>query len=180
MIHDQKLLQTKIDTLYNVLHELNQFPDKFAQAKKDIQVEIDELEKQLFEQIGAKIMKEHKFTCYRCKKEIIHKDIFTTGYGLDNNDNKHCYLCCGELDKESMRKNGQIILYLSQSKGTWKVSNWPSSLKFKPIGLKTGRHNWGLTRYDFWFVFEGFYWHGYRIGDNTEICHCKKTKEKVN
>lgn len=47
MIHDQKLLQTKIDTLYNVLHELNQFPDKFVQAKKDVQVEIDELEYEL-------------------------------------------------------------------------------------------------------------------------------------
>lgn len=49
--YNQKLLQAKIDTLYNVLHELNLFPDRFKQAKKDVQIELDELEDNLeFEQ----------------------------------------------------------------------------------------------------------------------------------
>ena len=34
-------------------------------------------------------------------------------------------------------------------------------------------------RYDCWFRFEGFWWWGVRYGNNTEIVHCKRTKETV-
>lgn len=107
-------------------------------------------------------------------------------YGLRGNDEKICYKCCAELDKEYMRKNGKITLYLTceQVKRTrprkcrGEVTNWPGSLRFS-CHTRSGRHNIVGNRYDCWFVFEGYEWHGVTYGDNTQICHCKKTKVKA-
>ena len=121
---------------------------------------------------------ETHFTCSKCGSEITHNDNFTAGYGLDDQNNKICYACCGEIDKDFMREHGKITLYLVERQGKWFVTNWPSSLEFR-ASVKVGHHNIAGKRYDAWFVFEGYYWHGVKYGDNTEICHCKKTKDKV-
>jgi hypothetical protein len=110
---------------------------------------------------------------------------FTTGYGVDKDGKKHCYECCAKNDQKQMIEDGRITLYLSgppiladRPKNEWKVSNWPGTLSF-PIGpRKSSLHNWGLQRWDFWFKGpDEFIWHGYSIGANTQICHCKRTKQ---
>jgi hypothetical protein len=126
-----------------------------------------------------------QFDCSVCKKHIAyHRDgqDCGTGYAIDGDTSlKVCYDCCAEKDKEFMREHGKISLYLIvDDKGFGKVCNWPSSLEIVPTRIKTGRHNIAGVRYDCWFVFEGFYWHCVRYGNMTEICHCRKTKQKAS
>lgn len=104
-----------------------------------------------------------------------HSD-FTTGYGLLNGKTA-CYACCAETDKRHMRESGRIALYLTtEANGDCRISNWPGSLSFRGR-YQTGRHNIAGCRYDAWFKFEGHVWHGVTYGDNTQICHCRRTKE---
>lgn len=35
------------------------------------------------------------------------------------------------------------------------------------------------SKIDVWFFFDFQIWNGYSIGDNTQICHCKRTKKMV-
>jgi hypothetical protein len=128
-------------------------------------------------------------TCTRCNKDIFSSpESISSGYGLDKDNNRICYSCCAVLDKERMRQDGKITLYLtcepaSKAKtpigrpSAGKVSNWPGTLEFI-CHTSTGRHNIAGVRYDCWFVFEGYYWHGVTYGDNTQICHCKRTKDR--
>lgn len=105
--------------------------------------------------------------------ESKHSEI-TTGYGTDAQGKKHCYECCAERDKQTMRKTGRYTLYLDTKTRT--VSNWPGSLKLAVYHLSEGRHNIARTRYDAYFMFEGSRWHGVQYGDMTQIIHCKRTK----
>lgn len=58
----------------------------------------------------------------------------------------------------------------------WRVSNWPGSLTLPVLGIKRGEHNWrNVDRVDVWFVFEGFVWHGVRLGD-MDLIRCKRTR----
>jgi hypothetical protein len=76
-----------------------------------------------------------------------------------------------------MKDEGRITLYLTDD---GRVTNWPNSLSFKGHVSK-GRHNIAGTRYDVWFTGpDGHRWHGTQYGDNTQICHCKRTKERVS
>jgi len=124
--------------------------------------------------------------CDNCKKEIvIKKDSISTGYGINAKGEKHCYECCAKEDIKNMDKEGKYILYLTiVNNGTSnyaKITNWPSSLVFDYLSYTTGGHNWGLKRYDVWFTDHRSYeWHGYTIGDNTQICHCKRSKTSKN
>lgn len=131
--------------------------------------------------------------CTRCKEEIAPqaKDAITTGYGIDAQGNLICYACCAEGDKEYMRKEGRITLYLTMAsikiKSGWvidssaRITNWPGSLEFIPTGhnIKISQTNWGLTRRDLWFAFDNHYWHGVNVGDNSQLLHCKMTKQLV-
>jgi len=78
-----------------------------------------------------------------------------------------------------MRDTGRAMLYdtggINGDKG--EITNWPGTLRFNVLWRKTGRHNWGLTRHDVWFIGpEGQAWWGVRYGDNTQIVHCKRIK----
>lgn len=128
--------------------------------------------------------------------ESPHSDI-TRGYGTDSQGNRHCYACCAERDKQQMRDTGKICLYLTYESGAnmrtdngcnrfafgryfdGKLTNWPGSLSI-PCRVRIGQHNIARTRYDVWFVFEGQEWHGVQYGENTQICHCRKTKTARN
>jgi len=118
-------------------------------------------------------------TCSMCHKQIEKPDDnFSSGHGIDIEGNIFCYPCCAIKDKATMRKNGSITLYLTKDKdGTWSLTNFPASLSFKPTVIR-GRHNWGIKRYDCWFIFEGFIWWGVKYGDNSDLAYCKKTKQK--
>jgi len=99
---------------------------------------------------------------------------FTRGYGIDKDGKTMCYTCCAESDKRAMRKTGKYPLYFTGKE----VTNWPGSLRLAVVSTRESRHNWGLKRIDFWFNFEGQPWHGYTIGENTQIAHCKRNKTK--
>lgn len=116
--------------------------------------------------------------CHVCNKEIEpSKYSFTTGYGLDSNNNKICYACCADQDRDYMRQHGRKTLYLTKDdKGKYKVTNWPSSLEFTNVYVKKGVHKRTGVRYDCWFKFEGRIWHGVQYGDDTEIVYVKRTK----
>lgn len=117
-------------------------------------------------------MKAQLLDCGHTESE--HSDI-TTGYGMDAQGKKHCYGCCAEQDKKTMRETGRYTLYLDTK--TRIVSNWPGSLKLDVYHLTGGRHNIAGRRYDVYFMFEGSRWHGVQYGDNTQICHIKRMKE---
>jgi len=110
-------------------------------------------------------------------EESPHKSRFTTGYGIDKDGNKICYRCCAMRDLEQMRKEGRITLYLVDKDGLGTVTNWPGSLVFYSSTPKLSWHNRARVRYDYWFILDGYYWHGYTVGNNTQIAHCKRTKD---
>jgi len=91
-----------------------------------------------------------------------------------------CFECCGDQDRASMRQTGRAVLYLSKIGADWFVSNWPGTLRICTNfpGVCVGRHNIAGRRYDVWFNFEGCLWHGVTYGDNTQLCHVKRTKQR--
>ena len=106
-------------------------------------------------------------------KESPHSDI-TRGYGTDADGKRQCYQCCADLDRAYMIEHGRIALYLTDKA----ITNWPASLSFPVLSRTTGRHNIAGVRYDVWFRGpDGATWHGVQYGDNTQICHCKRTKQ---
>jgi hypothetical protein len=121
----------------------------------------------------------HSFVCSRCHEE---KEVQTTlgiRYGFDDSGKKICYACCGEVDKEWMRENGRITLYLTiaEKKRFKTVSNWPGTLLIPVESSSEGNHNIAGRRMDVWFLFEGTVWWGVNIGD-SQLLHCKKTNRK--
>ena len=135
--------------------------------------------------------------CDRCDKEI-----GKSAYGkLGKLGNKvHCFDCCADIDRQSMIDTGNskhLPLYLSvhgrylkplpvsqQAKVQYfkgVVTNWPASLSFNcDVKLTRGGHNIAGTRYDVWFNGpDGYIWHGVNYGENTMVCHCKRTKQKA-
>lgn len=115
--------------------------------------------------------------CSKCSQEIIKPNNSSTGYGVDKDNNKVCYACCAVEDKKYMVEHDKITLYLTIHDNDAKVTNWPGSLVFDNLYYTIGRHNWGLPRYDVWFMDHADQnWHGIQIGDNTQLVHCKKLK----
>ena len=117
------------------------------------------------------------FHCDACSRNLVHNSDFTTGYGVMDSL-KHCFACCGEFDKDTMAEaqpGDKVYLYLTKDH----VTNWPGTLKFEILNDSVGRHNWGLNRYDVWFKDHvGGRWHGVTIGNDTQICHCRKLKHR--
>lgn len=128
------------------------------------------------------------FVCGDCGKTLPVQTSGGTGYGYTGTGpdaRPICYACCGEHDKQSMIDTGRAVLYLiceqspkkgdtSRTLGT--VSNWPGSLKFS-CHTRAGRHNIAGVRYDCWFRGpDGYKWHGVTYGNNTQVCHCKRSK----
>lgn len=126
---------------------------------------------------------------------------FTGGYGRYGGVDgpRHCYACCAELDKANMVETGRATLYLCGQEpkavpanwkpgtGAWstegtklfEVTNWPGSLRFRVTGRTRGRHNIARTRVDVWFNGpDGYVWHGTQYGEWTQLCHCKRTRER--
>ena len=124
------------------------------------------------------------FTCSVCGTSIQTDGIgITTGYGYNEAGEKVCFACCAEADKAWMREHGRIALYLVEPRTgepqIMRVTNWPGSLSLAVKRYRRSRHNWLLWRTDVWFDFEGREWHGYQIGNHTQICHCRQTKREA-
>lgn len=128
------------------------------------------------------------FKCDQCGNGIGSGNGIGTSYG-ECKGRKICYSCCGENDRKNMVETGRATLYLTTGKqkafgmvreetAPSKVSNWPGTLSF-PCYVRRGAHNIARYRYDVWFTGpDGKQWHGVTYGDNTQICHCKRTKGK--
>jgi len=120
--------------------------------------------------------------CFRCGKEIVSvAGSGATGYGVDRENNKICYQCCGEIDGEelaSLKPGEKMILYLSScgEEGMWYICNWPGSFKIRVFPDK-GKHNLAGCRYDVRFKYKEHEYHGIKYGDNTDICHVRRLKK---
>lgn len=125
-------------------------------------------------------MSNETFTCGECRQD---KPLYVNGqpnYGLNQQGERICFECCGKLDEKEMKEKGRTTLYLSKDKnGRFVVGNWPGTLKIPVMSHKESVHNIAGNRTDVWFKFNGYIWHGYQIGNNSQLCHCKQTKEKV-
>lgn len=103
----------------------------------------------------------------------------TTGYGTTPDGRRHCYECIATMDKNRMIWDGKITLYFVKRDEKHFVTNWPGSLEFPVLNVKTSFHNMAGRngRTDFWFKGpDGKTWHGYQIGQYNQIAHCKRTK----
>lgn len=124
-----------------------------------------------------------RFKCAACGEVKPVQTNGGTGYGYGENDEIVCYACCGERDKARMIETGKATLYFVPVVGAgWNacnVTNWPGTLAFRG-GYSVGRHNIARKRYDVTFNGpDGYVWHGVTYGDNTQICHCKRTKKRA-
>lgn len=138
------------------------------------------------------------FMCSDCRKFCPVQTGSTTGYATTAQGKLLCYPCCGKRDAVDMEKRGKAMLYLTcepawyerkphtnaegvviysrDRRGT--VGNWCGTLMID-CTTTTGRHNIAETRYDCRFVFGEYWWHGVTYGENTQICHCRRTKRVV-
>ena len=106
---------------------------------------------------------------------IVVPNGFSTGYGVDSDGKKICFACCGEQDKQTLRKTEKLTGYYSNNK----FSNWPGSFSLNETYSKTSNHNWAgkNSRVDYWVEFEGSYYHGVQIGNNSEVSTIRKIKD---
>lgn len=124
--------------------------------------------------------------CDSCLRGIWRKpDSCSTGYGGDRGlGARYCFQCCADHDRAYMRKHGRIDLYLSHGPVSndvvWRISNWPGSFELRPTTVR-GSKGYGFggsyPRYDAWFIFDGYIWHGINAGD-SQILRCKRTKTR--
>lgn len=73
-----------------------------------------------------------------------------------------------------MDKIGRIALYLIKREMKYFITNWPGTLEFPALQVRSGRHNIAGTRIDVWFFVGKQQWHGVQYGEWTQICHCKR------
>jgi hypothetical protein len=116
------------------------------------------------------------FRCIDCAQVKPMQTNGGTGYGINEHDFFVCYDCCGKQDEKFMRDNGRITLYLVKRDNEYFVTNWPGTINIR-AHVRTSWHNIAGKRYDAWFKHAGANWHGVTYGDNTQICHCKRTKQ---
>ena len=104
-----------------------------------------------------------------------------TGYGIDEQGNKHCYACCADRERARMIETGRACLYLVRNRqGQWEITDWAGQLRFQHVMVRTREHghfvpNYGYTvRQDAWFVGpRGRLWHGVVKGD-MQLIRCKR------
>jgi len=115
--------------------------------------------------------------CSTCNKNIVPDEI-VSGYGQDSGGNVFCYDCCAVKDKEQMLRDGKAVLYLDDKRRT--VTNWPGTLKFDVPVMWTGKHNMASKATFVRFIGpDDKVWSGKQVGDNSQLCYCKRTKISV-
>jgi hypothetical protein len=100
---------------------------------------------------------------------------YVSQYARTPDNSKICYSCAAKQIKDDMATTGKAILYYDDAKTV--VTDFTGKLWIPIFRRKTSIHNMARVRYDYWFSFYGYVWHGYTIGDNTSIAHCKQTKK---
>lgn len=110
-----------------------------------------------------------------------------------------CYACSGKLHLATMRHRGSACLYLTQKHDQagpcseirlgerwpfrWRISDWPGSIEFAPLGAVRTSKGFGFGRAyrvrTFRFVGpDGFIWSGRSAGD-MDLARCRRTKERA-
>lgn len=117
--------------------------------------------------------------CHDCN-ETIQPTATSPGYGKMADGAIVCFKCCANRDREYMRANGSICLYLTSDASNapnMRICNWPGTLEFRVLHGRKGRHNIGRVRRDVWFLGpDGKPWHGVNIGDN-DVLRCKRVQK---
>jgi hypothetical protein len=92
-----------------------------------------------------------------------------------------CIHCTSALEKTWMLEHGRTCLYLHEEDHVpARVSDWRSLLNFPVLRYRFGGHNIAGTRTDVWFKGpDNFLWWGVLYGQNTQLAHCKRTKNKT-
>ena len=117
-------------------------------------------------------MKNKTFKCSECGKTYECVSKLTTGYGTNHISGQiTCFNCCAKTDIAFMEQHGYTTLYWDGKE----ITNWPGTLRIKPIFIRQGCHNIAGTRTTVWFNFMGRRWWGVIYGENTQILHCKQT-----
>ena len=129
----------------------------------------------------VKLTAEVNPVCFQCNKEIIREpNSISTGYGIDKEDHKICFACCGENDRKCLLETGKMYGYFSKDKdGRWYFSNWPGSFKIHAYYTRSSWHNFAGRngRTDFWCIFEGNHYWGVQIGHNNQCATLRKVKK---
>lgn len=99
-----------------------------------------------------------------------------TGYAVRADDSRICYPCAAKQERADMDRDGRALLYLDTARRV--VTNWTGDLSFPIRGgyIRESRHNIGGTRRDFWFIAGGYVWHGYQIGEWSQIARVRRTR----
>jgi hypothetical protein len=134
------------------------------------------------------------FRCGDCGAEKpVFNNYQTNYFYLSGTDVPLCADCSANHQKQTMINTGKACLYLVFNPNEvpdfnpqihccnhgWSVIDVSGKLRFK-ASVHKGRHNIARTRYDVWFRGpDGWWWYGVTYGDNTQICHCRRTKQKI-
>jgi hypothetical protein len=115
------------------------------------------------------------FICDQCHSTIVNTDSHTTGYGINKENQKICFACCGANDKRDLINlpfGKKMQLYFDGKK----ITNWSGSLQIYPNNIKYGKHNFCKSRTDVYFKVNGNNFHGVQMGDYNQILHINSYK----
>lgn len=99
---------------------------------------------------------------------------FSTGYGVDKDNKKICFACCGEGDKDTLIKTGKLSGYFNGKE----FLNWPGTFRISVSYIRKSWHNFAGKdgRTDFWLFYNGQKYHGVQIGHNNDCATIRRTK----
>ena len=105
--------------------------------------------------------------------------IYTRGYSTDRGGFTRCYPCTTQKELETMEETGRNTMYFVERDGKYFVINWIGSIEFRAFDVRRSAHNIAGVRYDYHFLDSSKrLWHGYTVGNNTQIAHCKRNKKR--
>jgi hypothetical protein len=126
--------------------------------------------------------------CAICGKEINPADHYpSTGYGKDDSGRIICYEDCAEIERQYMRDQKRITLYLQKritlylkyngfGVGCYGLFTWPGIEIARTADYKQSRSYNGKLYLTVYFIFEGKRWYGRHYGDDSDLIHCKQLK----
>lgn len=126
-------------------------------------------------------------TCFNCYKSFPESpENGTSGYAILSAGTfagiRICYECAAVHELGRMLINGKATLYLVHDyNNKWHVGDWTSKLQFFVFEIRKSKHacfGGFQSRYDVWFDFLGYQWHGVQRGDNNTICRVSRTKKR--
>ena len=96
-----------------------------------------------------------------------------------HDDKTYCPTCDKLWLDTYMQRAHRVTLYLVQRDKQLYLNNWTGELEIKIDHWKYGKHNMVGKVTHVWFKHAGIVWHGVNYGDDTQLCHCKKTKRST-